>query len=198
LLSYIVGDTVLITGDTAEVEMQRRLEQVDKTTGEILEGFVAYVAPRKINGFSKGWFAMGQGEGAARTFASRPVRDELGKEGFAVLMGVLARLDYENLLVLNQSELARELEMQPSNVNRSIKKLIDLGALIEGPKIGVSRSYRLSPAFGWKGTARGHVKALDDMRRERMKAAGISGVVQGGQQAAPERDTRTGDLFEGV
>jgi hypothetical protein len=178
--------------------MQRRLEQVDKTTGEILEGFVAYVAPKRINGF-EGWLAMGQGEGAARKMSKREVRTTLGAEGYSVLMGALARLDYENLLVLNQAELARDLEMQPSNVNRSIRRLIDLGVLIEGPKVGVSRSYRLSPAFGWKGTARGHVKALDDMRRERMKAAGISGVVQGGgQQAEPERDTRTRDLFEGT
>ena len=37
---------------------------------------------------------------------------------------------------------------------RSIKRLIALGVILEGPKIGISRSYRLNPEFGWKGSAR--------------------------------------------
>ena len=40
--------------------------------------------------------------------------------------------------------------MNRHNVNRSIKKLIELGVVLEGVKIGVSRSYRLNPNFGWK------------------------------------------------
>jgi hypothetical protein len=47
-------------------------------------------------------------------------------------------------------------------------------ALLEGPRIGVSRSYRLNPNFGWKGSARSHQRALE----ERMKATGIK-VIQG-------------------
>ena len=34
--------------------------------------------------------------------------------------------------------------MNRHNVNRSIKKLIELGVVLEGVKIGVSRSYRLN------------------------------------------------------
>jgi hypothetical protein len=179
--------------------MQRRLGQHDAQTGEILEdGFVALVVPKRRNGFAgEGWFAMAQA-GACSLLASRAVRKDLGEEGFGVLMGVLARLDYENLLVLNQAELARELELKPPNVNRAIKRLIDLGFLIEGPRIGVSRSYRLSPHFGWKGSAKGHVKALDDLRKQRMKDARITGVIQGGGQAAEPADTLTRDLFEGA
>ena len=46
--------------------------------------------------------------------------------------------------------------MNRHNVNRSIKKLIELGVILEGVKIGISRSYRLNPNFGWKGSAKGH------------------------------------------
>ena len=44
--------------------------------------------------------------------------------------------------------------MNRHNVNRSIKKLIELGVILEGVKIGISRSYELNPNFGWKGSAK--------------------------------------------
>ena len=65
---------------------------------------------------------------------------------------MLARLDYENLIQVNQAEVS----------NRSIKKLIELGVILEGVKIGISRSYRLNPNFGWKGSAKGHREALHE------------------------------------
>ena len=50
-----------------------------------------------------------------------------------VMWAMLARLDYENLI-----------------------------QVLEGVKIGVSRSYRLNPNFGWKGSAKGHREALHE------------------------------------
>jgi hypothetical protein len=60
-------------------------------------------------------------------------------------------------------------------------------------------SLKLNPEYGWKGSAKNHVVALDQLRKDRMKAAKISGVVQGGKLDQAEeqpRDTKTGDLFE--
>ena len=55
------------------------------------------------------------------------------------------RLDYENLIQVNQAEVAEQVGMNRHNVNRSIKKLIELGVVLGGVKIGVSRSsYRLN------------------------------------------------------
>ena len=73
---------------------------------------------------------------------------------------MLARLDYENLIQVNQAEVSEQVGMNRHNVNRSIKKLIELGVILEGVKIGISRSYRLNPNFGWKGSAKGHREAL--------------------------------------
>ena len=70
--------------------------------------------------------------------------------------------DYENLIQVNQAEVAEQVGMNRHNVNRSIKKLIELGVVLEGVKIGVSRSYRLNPNFGWKGSAKGHREALHE------------------------------------
>ena len=73
-----------------------------------------------------------------------------------VMWAMLARLDYENLIQVSQAEVAQELGMNRHNVNRSIKKLIELGVVLEGVRIGISLSYRLNPNFGWKGSAKGH------------------------------------------
>lgn len=113
-------------------------------------------------------------------------------EDCRVLFALLERLDYENLITANQAEIARDLGMKRSSVNQAIKRLVDAGAVIEGPKVGISRTYRLNPNFGWKGSARGHVVALDQMR-QRMTNANISGVVDGGkgrQEAPDERERR--------
>ena len=81
-------------------------------------------------------------------------------EGYGKAM--LARLDYENLIQVNQAEVSEQVGMNHHNVNRSIKKLIELGVILEGVKIGISRSYRLNPNFGWKGSAKGHREALHE------------------------------------
>ena len=81
-------------------------------------------------------------------------------EDFRVLMALLEQLDYENLITTNQAEIA-ELDMQRQNVQRSIKRLMALGVLLEGPKIGISRSYRLNPEFGWRGSGKNHIATLD-------------------------------------
>ena len=40
--------------------MNRHMQQIDQQTGEVIEGFVAYVVPKRKNGFQKGWMAMAQ------------------------------------------------------------------------------------------------------------------------------------------
>ena len=109
--------------------MNRHMQQIDHQTGEVVEGFVAYVVPKRKNGFQKGWMAMAQ----------------------------------EAMMMLAQSNLTgNDMKVNRHNVNRSIKKLIELGVILEGVKIGISRSYRLNPNFGWKGSAKGHREALHE------------------------------------
>ena len=88
--------------------------------------------------------------------------NDLGANDFKVLMKLLSVLDYENLIQVSQADIARELDMHRQHVQRSIKRLIQLGIILEGVKIGISRSYRLNPSFGWKGSAKGHREALHE------------------------------------
>ena len=62
-------------------------------------------------------------------------------------MKLLSVLDYENLIQVSQADIARELDMHRQHVQRSIKRLIQLGIILEGVKIGISRSYRLNPSL---------------------------------------------------
>ena len=163
--------------------VQRRMGQIDLDTGEIFEhGMMAVLMPKRRNGFAEGWVAIAQDRMKLLAKHGR----EIGLDGYRVLMHLVGILDQENLIQVNQREIAEELEMQRQNVQRAIKRLIGIGALLEGPRIGVHRSYRLNPRFGWKGSAVNHMRALD----ERMKAKGLS-VVDGGRDnlSAAELET---------
>ena len=92
-----------------------------------------------------------------------------------VIMYLMSKLDFENLIQVQQTAIAEALGMQKQNVNRSIKRLLAMEVILEGPKIGRSRCYRLNPHFGWKGTAKNHTEALRASER-----AGKKGIDTGG------------------
>jgi hypothetical protein len=149
---------------------------VDRDTGEVVSDHVPMLVQRPVPvAFEKGgFFTMAQGP--LKVFEDHA--QDLGVDGFRVLMNLLRKLDYQNHIAVSQAEMAREMGMQRPNVHRAIKRLITLGALIEGPKWGQNRTYSLNPAFGWKGKGSSHQKAV--RTAEKAKAAGLS-VVKGGQ-----------------
>lgn len=165
--------------------MQVRTGQVDLSTGELMEGGqLALVFPKRRNGFQVGgWIAMSQGP------MIELAKSDIGTEGFRVMLIILANIDFENWIQINQSDLAKQLGMKRQNFSRAVAKLVEIGALLEGPKVGRSKVYRLSPSYGWKGSAKGHHEAL----RERMRARGLSLVENG---PVIERDPSTVDMFE--
>ena len=78
-------------------------------------------------------------------------RRDIGNEVLRVFLYLNARLDFENIIQVQQTEIAERLGMQPPNVHRAIKKLEELGVILRGPKVGRSSSWRLNPNAGWKG-----------------------------------------------
>ena len=164
---------------------QIQLGQVDLSTGELLEGAtLAVFYPKRKNGFTTGWFAMAQEP------LMKLAQADLGKEAMRVLFAVLAKLDYENWISINQAELGRQLSIKPSNLRRAIARLVLEGVLLAGPKLQATGTYSLNPRYGWKGSAKGHQQALLD----RMKARGLS-VVEG-NSGGDAVDTATLDLFD--
>lgn len=139
---------------------QKRMVQVDTETGELIEdGFIAYVAPKRQNGFER-WIAMSQEMLINVIKLQEVAKDGLTATDLRVYFALLSQLDYENLLVVNQSELAEKIGMNRHNFSKGVRKLVDKGILLKGPRIGVSRSFRLNPTYGWKGSASNHKKAI--------------------------------------
>lgn len=164
---------------------EKRVSSVDMDTGEILDYSLVAMQHKIPNGFAGGWLAMAQG--ALKMLAASDLRGD----DLRVLLQLLAMLDFENLIQLEQTGIAADLGLQRQNVNRSIKRLIATGCLLEGPKIGRSRTYRLNPSYGWKGSSKNHHKAL--RTAEKAKAAGLT-VHKGGKASAATDEALRAEL----
>ena len=98
---------------------------------------------------------------------------------------MLFRSDMDNLIAINQTELASEMGLQRPNFSRAIKKLLAEQILIEGAKLGQHKSYRLNAYYGWKGSTENHANALEAdpiPLSDRMKQSGIESVIDGGKK----------------
>lgn len=130
----------------------KRFTQVDSSTGESIEGFVAVIKPKQKSSFKR-HFTMNQA-------ALLTVAQTLNHDQLRVFLALCAHLDYENFIQVPQIEIAEKLKMHKQHVSRAIKHLIEFEVILDGPKIGRSKSYRLNPNYGWKGTVKNHDKAL--------------------------------------
>lgn len=139
--------------------MQQYIKQVliDPRTGEIIDidAQLAILYPKRVNGFT-GWVAMAQ-EGLLEILS---YYDQLKGEGLRVLLSALAVLDFNNVIEINQSEIAKKINMRASHFNRSWKKLVQLGIILEIPRAGRTKAYRLNPIYGWKGSSTSHKGVL--------------------------------------
>jgi DNA-binding transcriptional ArsR family regulator len=146
---------------------RRRISHIDAKTGEVLDsGVLAYITPKRKNGFGKGWMAMSQE--AMKILAQR--RKEIGGEGYAVMFSIIGSCGFGNeFKAVNQAQVANETNMHQSNVSRAIKRLVKIGILIEGERKGINKVYRVSPELGWKGEAKGHVIALNEELQRRLE-----------------------------
>jgi hypothetical protein len=146
----------------------------DLDTGEVQEGALIWV-PRKVpSRFGRSWFQMAQD--SLRIINSH--RKELGLEGIVVFNALMARLDFENFIQVSQSDIALELEMKSSNVSRAISRLVSLGFIRKGPKVGRSSTSQLHPELAWKGKPRAHFGA-----QQKAREAGWI-VLEGGQDGS--------------
>lgn len=182
---------------TARQAVRRNVELSASVTtdGEVLDGLVAVLMPKRKNGFQQGgWFAMSSD--AIAQLLTFTMNRKLTLRDLQTLYAMLEYLELENWIRISQTDIASRLHMAQPHVSRSVKTLLSLGIILIGPKIGTSRTYRLSPDFGWKGGAVQHVKA---QMAERMKAANIKGVVTPLTPPAvkPERDPATVDFLTG-
>ena len=135
----------------------RRVESIDKDSGEILDGVIVYCALKK-KPYAKGWIMNSQ-----EALELLATDKDLKGETLRVLLYLLSRLDFENWIQVPQKEIVEKLDLDKSNVSKAVSLLESKEILLRGPKIGKSYAFRLNPDFGWKGK----VKNLNDYRKER-------------------------------
>ena len=147
------------------------VHSVDAKTGEKLDYAVVAIAQKTPSAFGKRWIQMAQDP------LTQIAEEIKSVDQMRVLIMLISRVDFENWISVDQTEISQKLSMKPPNVSRAIKGLIEKQIVLKGPKIGHSVTYRLNPSYGWKGRAKGHREAL----RERMEAKGLS-VVPGAKK----------------
>lgn len=133
--------------------MKRKLATIDLETGEILDGTLAYVGPRIKSPYSGGFFMTNQ-------FALEEIAKdkELVGETLRVFLYVCSRLDFENYIQIPQMEISKDLQIDKSNVSKSMSLLESKGILLRGPRVGKVYVWRLNPHYGWKGKVRNMFK----------------------------------------
>lgn len=117
---------------------------INTATGEIIDGIPVYVAP-KIH-LKEGWF-MGFQEAFLQMAKDKDMTGEVTR----VLHYLFANLGFENYIVLPQRQIAEELNIKKENISRAMKILTEKGIIVEGPKLGRTKTYRLNNKYGWKG-----------------------------------------------
>ncbi|MBR6012710.1 MAG: replication/maintenance protein RepL [Selenomonadaceae bacterium] len=112
------------------------------------DGNVKGYFPLKEKKLGKDWIALYQQ--AISTIADM----NLPNEQYRVFLKLLSKVDFENYLTVSQQNIADELSMKRPNVTKAIKALCEKNIVIEGPRAGLNKTYRLNPYIAHKGKNR--------------------------------------------
>ena len=130
------------------------------TTDE--DGNIKGYFPLKENNLGKDWVALYQN--AISTIADMNIPHEQER----VFLKLLSKVDFDNYLRVSQTEIADELKMKQSNVARAMKELKDRNIIVEGPRAGLNKTYRLNPYIAHKGKNRNEtILDFTDMASEK-------------------------------
>lgn len=134
-----------------------RVGIVDKETGEVIdEGSLIYVPQRmRIKGFF-----MGMQDGFEQL-----AKSNLNGEALNVLLVLISRMDYENVIRISQKDVGEILSMKKQNVSRAMKTLREAGVIDPGEFHAV----QLSPDIGWKGKVQNLRKQQSKLFKETME-----------------------------
>ena len=123
----------------------RRLGTIDLDSGEIFEDGVPVWVKAKVK-----WH-----EGFVMTFQEAVIKvaedKDMNHQMTRVWLLMIGKMSFENWIMLPQTEISESLQMKTSDVSRAIRKLLDKGLLLKGPKMGRTSAYKLNSKYAWKG-----------------------------------------------
>ena len=106
----INNDNNVANIDNIGNSMNRHMQQIDHQTGEVVEGFVAYVVPKRKTDFRKdGWQWLKE---AMMMLA----QSNLTGNDMKVMWQCLPGLTMKNLIQVNQAEVSEQVGMNRHNV----------------------------------------------------------------------------------
>lgn len=134
---------------------------IDKYTGK--EYSFPVILIDKRNPYSKGWFMNNQ-ETSILLAKDKDIKGQTHR----ILRFIEGILNFENWIYISITDIAKELEMHRSDVSKGIKLLQEKEIILQGPKMGNSKTYMLNPTFGWKGKVKNLEKYREEKERERI------------------------------
>ena len=147
--------------------MQRRFVQCDAITGEVVEGNLAYVPPKRKNGYTM-WIALNQES------VDAICSDELSGSDRRVLLALVGAADMENKIMVSQTQMAEKLGMAACNFTRCVSRLVDLGFVVKEQKVGRFQILALHIQHFWKGDARKHKQMMAEMNKPKRAKASLT------------------------
>jgi hypothetical protein len=128
---------------------ERRIGAVDLNTGELLDGVSIWFGRKLASPYGRDWMQVNQ-NALVEIAADR----DIGGEALRVFLYLNGRLDFENLIVVPQAEVAEALGLRQPAVSRAIKLLVAKGIIVRALQTGRVTALRLNPHYGWKGKVR--------------------------------------------
>ena len=127
----------------------RRLGSIDLDTGEVFEEGVPVWVKAKVK-WNEG-FVMTFQEAIVKVAEDKDMTHQMTR----VWLIMLGKISFENWVTVPQVEIASSLGMKKSDVSRAIRRLIEKGLILRGPKIGRTSAYKLNSHYAWKGKLKG-------------------------------------------
>jgi len=112
----------------------------------------AYFTPPRKKNYPVKWLLLWQDESdIGVSMSEQAKRGILTQTDYRVRDFLMGTIGLGNFVFVNQTEVARELNVHKVTVCESIKRLCDMQILVKGPKSGRSNTYMVNPAFCFAG-----------------------------------------------
>lgn len=134
-----------------------------------------YLTKPKAKKYEARWLLLWQDE-ATQTGVSmieQAIDGRLTATDYRVRDYMLCKVGIGNFVHFNQSEAGRVLGIDQAHISRSVKKLVDMGIVLEGPKAGKFHTYQLNPALAFSGGLGNGINARKDIIKQRANGATI-------------------------
>lgn len=134
-----------------------------------------YLTKPKTKKYDARWLLLWQDE-ATETGVSmieQAIDNRLTLTDYRVRDYMLCKVDMVNFVHFNQSEAGRVLGIDQAHISRSVKKLVDMGIVLEGPKAGKFRTYQINPALAFRGGLSNGINARQHIIKQKANGATI-------------------------